>query len=128
MVQKRGQFILKGDKTIRALTQVMAVYPNLAVFINAIKINVNLLARPGFWCGECFFIPAYPARQITRSACPFFTKSAVYAPLVWQLYVFPIYIGRTAGVPISNITLVKKPVAVKQNRCARPVLCLQQNW
>src|SRR5208282_6821292 len=83
------------DEPIRTLTEIVAVDPDLAILVDAIELDSELLVLVGTGQVEAFSVPANTRRQIsaTLSGGFFFVKGTFDTPIVRQGHILPALVG-----------------------------------
>src|SRR5215203_176342 len=109
------QFIFERTVSVRSFAEVMAVDPDLAVTVNAVKFDENKRASGGCGNHENFAIPAETAGQRATAGAGrmFLAELAFNAPVVWQIELAPLRIVETDVLSVSHFAEVKTPVLVE---------------
>ena len=83
----RRQFIFESAVAIRAFAEIVAIEPNLAVAIDAVKLDKDQFAFGSCGNGERLAIPAEAAGQRATAGAGgiLFAKTAFDTPVVWQV-------------------------------------------
>ena len=116
------QFVLERDVAVRPFPEIVTVDPNLAIAIDAVKLDKDRLPFRSHGHREGLPIPADAARQRAAASArrSLFTELTFDAPIVRQLKSSPLRIVQTSVRPVGNITELKAPILVERDSCAGP--------
>src|SRR5215471_8057694 len=121
-MEKGCQLVFKRAIAVRPLSQIVPVDPNLAVAIDAVEVNEQLLLFRARRHGKCLSIPTSATGQRAAPSARriLLVESAFDAPVMRQIQLPPSRVIEICVLGVRHITKMKAPVLIEANGLVRP--------
>src|SRR6185369_7222963 len=111
------QFVFEAAVAVRTFAEIVAVDPDLAVAIDAVKFNEDQFSFGGSGHRKGLAIPAKPTGQRAASCArrSVFIELPFDTPVVRQVELPPLRIVETRVLCVGNVAEIEAPVLVERD-------------